>query len=77
MIRTQMGTRNRPEMVAVYGTPCAIRPITVTVIVILPLLGVDLVKVLGYELNRICIELHSLITAIPDYFNTANTKARH
>jgi hypothetical protein len=26
MIRTQIGKHNRPVMVAVYGTPCAIPP---------------------------------------------------
>jgi hypothetical protein len=25
-VRTQMGTRNKLEMVAVHGTPCAIPP---------------------------------------------------
>jgi hypothetical protein len=31
IIRTQMGTHNRSEVVAVLGTPCAIPPVTVTV----------------------------------------------
>jgi hypothetical protein len=31
MIRTQMGTHNRPEMVAVQGMPCVIRLRSVTV----------------------------------------------
>jgi hypothetical protein len=26
IVRTQMGKHNRPDMVAVYGTPCAIPP---------------------------------------------------
>jgi hypothetical protein len=30
IIRPQMGTHNRSEMVAVHGTPCAISPVTVS-----------------------------------------------
>jgi hypothetical protein len=36
--RTQMGTQNTLQMVAVHGTPCAVPPITVTVTATLVLL---------------------------------------
>jgi hypothetical protein len=33
MIKTQMGKHNRSEMLAVHGTPCVNRPVSVTVTV--------------------------------------------
>jgi hypothetical protein len=39
LFKSQMGTHNSSEMVAALGTPCAIPPLTLTVVVVNIFLG--------------------------------------